>query len=282
MKYKHKHGTRNPIIAEEEKSILVAVDRALASTSNSQIIGRNGELPLLDFFNRYLPPTFKATSGHFITPAGNISPQIDIMILDTRFPLLAENLDGTVLAMLHAVVETIEVKTNLTSSDIKKISSDISKIRDLMNEVKETNFSYPLTSVFAYRIKNKIDTIEDSYSRHCEPDFYHFDLMVLRFKDSGMNINDIGCELHFEPIEFDSQQELITTNVIPETAFKKGFMLTTRPSYSPLSDVYYHLVQSGYYLLGERNYDFSAIGSYINQYMSWSTVSWDTVYGQNS
>ncbi|WP_418115024.1 DUF6602 domain-containing protein [Vibrio scophthalmi] len=41
---------------------------------------------LLEFFNRYLPPTFKAVSEHFITPNGNISPQIDIMILDSRIP----------------------------------------------------------------------------------------------------------------------------------------------------------------------------------------------------
>lgn len=46
-------------------------------------------------------------------------------------------MDGSVLAMLHAVVYTIQVKTNLTSSVLKKIGNDISKIRDLMNEVEE-------------------------------------------------------------------------------------------------------------------------------------------------
>ncbi|EMQ60202.1 hypothetical protein VCEM1676A_003163 [Vibrio cholerae O1 str. EM-1676A] len=285
LKYKHVHGTKNPVIEQEEKAILLAVDRALASSSNSQTIGRNGELPLLEFFNRYLPPTFKAVSGHFITPNGNISPQIDIMILDTRFPLLAENLDGSVLAMLHAVVDTIEVKTNLTSSDLKKIGNDISKIRDLMNEVVEfkdlDSWKAPITSVIAYRIKNKIDTIESAFVRICEPECYHFDLSVLRFSDKDMRSSDVGCDLHFEPNSDSDVKSLKMEYGIPDSAFKGNFMLTTRPSYTPLSDIYYRLVQNGYYILGSRNFGFNDIGMLIMEYMSWSTASWEDLYAQN-
>ncbi|WP_417877144.1 DUF6602 domain-containing protein [Vibrio sp.] len=285
MKYKHAHGTKNPVIEQEEKSILLAVDRALASSSNSQTVGRNGELPLLEFFNRYLPPTFRAVSGHFITPDGNISPQLDIMILDTRFPLLAENLDGSVLAMLHAVVETIEVKTNLTSSDLKKISSDNRKIRDLMSQVDEFkelhSWKAPITTVVAYRIKNKIDTIENAFIRNCEPERYHFDLSVLRFSDKGMNTSEVGCELHFEPTDESDNQSLKENYGIPDTAFKSDFMFTNRPSYTPLSDIYYRLVQNGYYILGSRDYGFDDIGVFIMEYMSWSTASWDDLYKEN-
>lgn len=128
MKFKHNHGTNNEIIEQEEKSILLAVDRALSSSSNSQTIGRNGELPLIDFLNKYLPPTLKAVSGHFLTPNGNISPQIDVMIIDTRYPFLSVNLDGSVLAMLHSVIHTIELKTNLISSDIKKYQAILVKL----------------------------------------------------------------------------------------------------------------------------------------------------------
>jgi hypothetical protein len=49
---KHKHGTPNPIIQADEESILAAVDKALASSTNAQIVGANGELPLKQFFNR--------------------------------------------------------------------------------------------------------------------------------------------------------------------------------------------------------------------------------------
>lgn len=282
MKYKHEHGKRNPIIEQEEKSILLTVDRALSSSSNSQTIGRNGELPLLSFLNRYLPPTFKAVSGHFITPNGNISPQIDVMVLDSRYPLLAENLDGSVLAMLHSVVQTIELKTNLTSDNIKKISEDTKIIRNLMNELEcfkhQDSFNSPITSVLAYRIKNKLVTIEQSFIEHCDPDESHFDLTVLRLSEKELNTKDVGCELHFEP-HFDEEVTSLQEEFgVPPNLFKGNCILTTRASYTPLSDVYYSLVQNGYYILGERDFNFNNIGAHIMSYMSWSTASWRELY----
>lgn len=280
MKYKHEHGTRNPVIEQEEKSILLAVDRALSSSSNSQTIGRNGELPLLDFLNRYLPPTFRAVSGHFMTPNGNISPQIDVMILDSRYPLLAENLDGSVLAMLHSIIQTIEVKTNLTSTDLNKISSDTKKIRSLMNEVDNfincDSFCAPITTVLAYRIKNRLETIEQSFQKHSEPDTFHFDLTILRL--SEIKSKEVGCELHYEPISTEDLAVLQKENGVSVSFFKGNFIFIPRATYSPLSDVYYKLVQNGYYILGERDFTFNDIGAHIMSYMSWSTASWDELY----
>jgi len=43
VKYKHKHETTNQIIQQEEKAILLTVDRALTSSSNSQTVGKNDE-----------------------------------------------------------------------------------------------------------------------------------------------------------------------------------------------------------------------------------------------
>lgn len=280
MKYKHQHGTKNPVIEQEEKSILLAVDRALSSSSNSQTIGRNGELPLLDFLNRYLPPTFKAVSGHFITPNGNISPQIDIMVLDSRYPLLAENLDGSVLAMLHSVIQTIEVKTNLTSTDIKKISNDTHKIRELMNEVDVFNkqsFSSPITKVFAYRIKNKLETIEHSFKENCEPGAFNYSLTILRLSERDIK-KEVGCALYYQWVSKENITELTEKYEVPECNFKDDFLFGTIPSYTPLSDIYYSLVQDGYYMLGDRNFGFDDIGEHIMSYMSWSTASWSDIY----
>ena len=133
---KHEHGTPNPILREEEKSMLAVVDRAVASTSNAQIIGRNGEIPLRDFLNRYLPYTLRAETGHFLAPNGELSPQIDVMLLDARYPLLAQNEDGSVLAMLHSVVTTLEVKTRLTTNHIAKMWQDAVRIMSLARQVK--------------------------------------------------------------------------------------------------------------------------------------------------
>ena len=55
-----------------------------------------------------------------MAPDGSLSPQLDVVLVDARYPLLAQNTDGSVLVMLHSVLKTIEVKTRATSSDITK------------------------------------------------------------------------------------------------------------------------------------------------------------------
>jgi len=137
---KHEHGKPNPIFVSEEQGLLAAVDKALGSTPSSQSIGRSGEIPLRDFLNRYLPYTIRAVTGHFVPPSGRLSPQIDIMILDARYPLLAENADGSVLAMLHSVIKTIEVKTRITTRDISKAWKDAIEIMGLASEIANYSF----------------------------------------------------------------------------------------------------------------------------------------------
>ncbi|MCB0482808.1 MAG: hypothetical protein KDC83_15370 [Flavobacteriales bacterium] len=274
---KHKHGTPNPIILQEEKAILLAVDRALASTSNSATVGRNGEIPLLQFLNRYLPQTLRAVSGHFVPPSGILSPQIDVLILDSRYPLLAENADGTVLAMLHSVICAIEVKTRLTTRDIKLAWKNSNKILELASEVENygnvENWKAIWTDVVAYRCAQRLDTLENKYIEVGEPQKGGLDIYILRFqeKDQPSSI-EIGGEFHFEPPSDDEEAN--------ESEMVQGFWPTCRASFTPLSDFYYHLIQNAYYTLGTRDYSFDQIGEHFLHYMSWSTGSWDDLYSE--
>lgn len=74
--------------------------------------------------------------------------------------------------------------------------------------------------------------------------------------------------MHFEPNSDSEVQSLKIKYGIPDSAFKGNFMLITRPSYTPLSDIYYRLVQNGYYILGSRDFSFNNIGVLIMEYMS--------------
>ncbi len=164
--FKHKHGTPNPIIEEEEKTILATVDKALASTQNAQIIGQNGEIPLRQFLKRYLPYTLRAETGHFVTPSGLLSPQIDIMILDARYPLLSENADGSVLAMLHSLIGTVEVKTRISTSNLRKLWNDSATIKLIASEIninKSEFFGSLLSYAVAYRCKNRLKTLAERF-----------------------------------------------------------------------------------------------------------------------
>lgn len=257
-----------PIFKEEEKVILSAVDKAIASSKNSQTIGRNGEIPLITFLNNYLPPTLKAVSGHFLTPDKLRSPQIDILILDSRYPLLGYNADGTVLAMGHAVLKIIEIKTNLTKKDLIKTESNFSKIRDLISKIwpdESDIWSRPEFILVAYRISTKLTTIEDAYFSTCLPLTNHFDISIIR-NDSK---SDSGSLVHFEPLEENSSSKLYKEY---ESIIKDNHILTCIQERTPLADFYYNLIQNSYYRLDERCYSFGDIGAHFMDYLEWTTV----------
>ena len=248
--------------------MLAAVDKALASSSDSQIVGRNGEIRLLNFLNRYLPYTLRAATGHFVPPSGRLSPQIDVMVLDARYPLLSENTDGSVLAMLHAVIKTIEVKTRITTRDVKKTWANSLEIMSLASEVEGYGgheWGAVITSGFAYRSANRFATLENSYIEAGDPRRAGLDIYLLRVPEKDqIPGREHGIELHFEP-GFSSKE---SDQVI-------GYFPISRASYTPLSDLYYRLVQDSYYVLGSRNFTYTNIGQHIMEYMAWATCPWN-------
>lgn len=260
---KHKSGTPNPIIQSEEEMILATVDKALESSSNSQVIGRNGEIPLLNFLNRYLPFTLRAVTGHFMPPSGRLSPQIDIMIVDGRYPLLAENTDGTVLAMLHSVIQTIEVKTRITTRDIEKMwvaSLDIKSLADEVIGYGGDALGCVYTNAIAYRSASGLKSLEKKYCEICDPYVSWFEISLLRLPNDERKL---GFNFRFEAMVDEDENESY-----------EGSECFYWPNYSftPLSDIYYRLVQDSYYTLAWRNHQFEDIGRHIMNYMNWSTA----------
>lgn len=267
---KHQRGTPNQIIQREEEMMLSIIDKALVSTSNSQAIGRNGEIPLREFLNCYLPYTLRAVTGHFVPPSGHLSPQIDVMILDARYPLLAENADGSVLAMLHSVIQTIEVKTRITTRDIEKMWKDSIAITELATEVDgygdPCDFRSVHTTAFVFRSAQRLDTLAQKYEEFREPYKSGLDITVLRLPDKNIK-KEVGIELHFEPDCASDENETLI-----------GIYPTCVASFTPLSDLYYRMVQGSYYTMNERGHSYGDIGRHVMNYMSWATTSWDKVF----
>lgn len=263
---KHKHGTPNPIIEQEEEGILTSVDRALASSSNSQIIGRNGEVPLRNFLKRYLPYSIRAETGHFVAPSGKLSPEIDVLILDARYPLLSENTDGSVLAMMHSVISTIEVKTRIRTTDINKMWSNSALIGIMSSEIidKKASFGGIQTIGLAYKSQNRLRTIADKFFKvgqaYLTKSEGYMDLFLLRLPEKDVTrTRKAGAFFHFEGNHKPTENNSHTP-----------FLL---PMHTPLSDFYYMLIQDSYYCLDARDYNFNDIGEHFMAYMSWSTFS---------
>ena len=241
--------------------MIASVDKALAASGNSQTIGRNGELPLVQFLNRYLPFTIRAFSGHFVAPDGEMSPQLDVMLVDARYPLLAENSDGSVLAMLHSMLRTIEVKTRLQAKDLKKAWAVARTIRHLASQAGPDEVFYLHTNVFSYRAAQRLDTVEARYIEFATPDTADLDTFILRLLPQDQPpATTLGVELHYEPIHED------------EASDEAGrWVPTSRGSHTVLSDLYYQIVQDSYYALHARGYSFGDIGQQVMRYMSWAT-----------
>ena len=272
---KHHHGTANPIIQQEEATMIAAVDKALAASSNAQIIGRNGELPLIQFFNRHLPYTIRAHTGHFVAPDGSLSPQLDVVLVDARYPLLAQNTDGSVLVMLHSVLKIIEVKTRATSIDVAKALDNAQIIHKLVRQIEldgenleENSFGIE-TDLFCYRLRHRLDTIYRKYVKDGCPGNGPLDIYILRVPDADCPADAvIGAMLHFEPpFPEDEGTEF-------EEVWTPGYSF----HHNPLSDLYYGTMLNAYYFgLAARNFSFADIGNHFNKYMAWSTYGGDEV-----
>ena len=270
---KHQHGTVNPIMQKEEEIMIATVDKALAASGNAQIIGRNGELPLIQFFNRHLPYTIRAHTGHFVSPEGTLSPQLDVVLVDARYPLLAQNTDGSVLVILHSVLKTIEVKTRATSADVSKALDNARIIHQLGSQIElkgedgEENKFWIETDLFCYRLRHRLETIYKKYAEAESPENNPLDTYVLRVSNADCPAGVVvGAMLHFEP-PFPEDQG---------TEFEGMWTPGCSLQHNPLCDLYYRTMQNAYYFgLAARDFSFGDIGSHFNEYMSWSTYGGD-------
>jgi hypothetical protein len=207
-----------------------------------------------------------------MAPDGSLSPQLDVVLVDARYPLLAQNTDGSVLVMLHSVLKTIEVKTRATSSDITKALDNARVIQNLVAQIdredeKEDKTFLVGTDLFCYRLRHRLGTIFKKYEEFELPEDAHLDTYVLRVPDAD-NPPDaaVGAMLHFEP-PFDEDKG---------TEFEGIWTPCCGLRHNPLSDLYYRSMQDAYYYgFTERDFSLGDIGNHLNKYMSWSTFGGD-------
>jgi hypothetical protein len=160
------------------------------------------------------------------------------------------------------------VKTRLVAKDIPKLWADARKITKISGEVDGFKFhewGSPFTLAFAYQAGAGLDALEAQYEKSATPTVASMDIHIMRLQDKDTpRSKRMGVELHFEPPFKDEG--------------KAEWTCTCVAKFTPLSDLYYHLVQSAYYTLGERGFVYSDIGRHVMDYMSWSTCPWESYY----
>jgi hypothetical protein len=230
-----------PRFQKEDELMIEAIDHALAFEPGAFSAGYNGEIPLCDFFSRFLPPVVTVTMGRIGFPNCEVSPPIGVLILDSRYPLLSYYPDGLVLAPLHAVLATFTVTTALTATNILEMQNNIAYAASLSDSlmaedgtIKSNGFAYR-SNVCLSELKAILLRKEDKQRNH--------DMYVLRLsKEDYVNMSTKG--------------------------FARG-----NPSDSPLYSMYSDLIQNIFSLLNIRNYDQDGLTGRLAAYKDWPSIS---------
>lgn len=145
------------------------------------------------------------------------------------------------------------------------------KVMSLAREVKGyagNKWGAITTSGFAFGCANRLKTIEARYDAEGKPEKASLDISLLRLHPKDAVISKpLGIQFHFEP-RFPNKK----------SSDVKGYDMTSIPQFTPLSDLYYELIQDSYYILGSRGHSPIDIGSQIMKYMAWSTCPWEKYY----
>jgi len=188
-----------------------------------------------------------------VTPSGQLSPELDVILMDARYPLLSQNEDGSVVAMLHSVIATIEVKLALVKKEILKIRKSGKAVSDLQRETfpQVGTWGGVMQFAVAYRSGIMLATVEKHYFDGWSEDDPCGDINILRVhqRDQDGDEGPLGAHVWLEGGDLPS----ISTTL------------------APLSDFYYELVQGSFYTLAHRGFEFTHVGQHMMEYMAWGT-----------
>jgi hypothetical protein len=179
------------------------------------------------------------------------------MILDARFPFLSEIHEGSVKAMRHAVLCTVEVKRTIVSRDITSIRRDVlnlqeefDAIRSRHREYKHAYWSTPRSLAFGFNTGTRLKTLAK-----------HFFVRPVAWTDMFVMTHDFRGQ----------KPELGKGGIIRPEGTTHDHCGTLFRTADPLSDFYAMLITHSFEILAERNVPDSMVPSIIRSYYGWGT-----------
>ena len=101
------------------ESLQAQADRARAGSNHPGIKGAAIEIVLRNLLRQYVPTSFSIGTGQLANAAGELSPQMDVLVYDAAvFPHLAVNEDGSVLVCGESVFAVTECKAQWDTGDV--------------------------------------------------------------------------------------------------------------------------------------------------------------------
>ncbi|MGE1126321.1 DUF6602 domain-containing protein [Bacillus wiedmannii] len=109
---------------------------------------------ITNFLKKYLPQKYNISSGIIVNSDSKQSKQQDIIIYDAFHCPLLHNEENTKIIPIENVYSTIEVKSTLTKSELKKCIKNIESVKAL-----DTSYTSPSGFVFAYQADSSIENV---------------------------------------------------------------------------------------------------------------------------
>ncbi|MEP0264212.1 DUF6602 domain-containing protein [Dokdonia sp.] len=155
-----------------KKSLLFKYCEASLEVLNSQfnvstLIKHNAtngmvrEQIIKDFLKKHLPDLIHVVSGQIIDSKGNYTKQQDAVLVLKKSPRLPFS-SGDDLIFTEGVLSTIEIKSQLNSSVLKSIGSNIRTVRNLQPSSKGASYTMPICKWKISRILTSIITYDGS------------------------------------------------------------------------------------------------------------------------
>lgn len=250
------------VMVQEEKVVVAEAEKAVFGAANASIYGANGEKVLLDFLRKYLPSCFRLTSGHALRSDGQKSPEIDLMLVDSRFSPLSVHKDGTTLEMREAVLGVVSVKKQLAKRDIEEqeryslrisefFTADLLGNDDSSGGISRSPFFY----IIIYRSKMLEKTVLSHLENVVGLRNPLFTLFCLRMPKSDLK-RGLGQGAIFR---YDRGEADVSLFSVFSTA--------------PLSDFYFMMLSDAYGMLDERFPTYESLRLLLMDYYNWGRVS---------
>lgn len=96
----------------------ISLAEARAKLSQSGDRGDVNEAAVREFLREHLPPKYRIGQGEVIDAAGRLSRQVDVVVADEEQPFRVD--DAVQLMIIEGVVAAAEVKTTLTTTELRE------------------------------------------------------------------------------------------------------------------------------------------------------------------
>lgn len=131
---------------------IIQLSEGTGNVPHSPTVGALREEYLSEFFRELVPDSVSITSGFIADAAGNISPQLDLIVTQkSSLPLITMK-DGLSIVPVESAILVAEIKSTLTTKDLKQVEAQndsLSKLQVTVEIKKDSPFIIP-TIVLAY------------------------------------------------------------------------------------------------------------------------------------